>query len=104
MYKARLRRYCSSGEPGPNGDCGNWFQTRDVVALGADNPAVEVVASWRDPLPLHRAVIWGCGGYLLEFLDLEALARDRVYEFMFVATPLRLKGGIGSPIVPLAIV
>ena len=49
-------------------------------------------------------VLWGCGGYLLEFLDLEALAADKVYEFLFVATPLRLAGGIGSPIVPLAII
>jgi kynurenine formamidase len=101
---AEARKAFYDGEPGPDGDCGNWFQARDIVALGADNPAVEVVASWRDPLPLHRAVIWGCGGYLLEFLDLEALAGDRAYEFMFVATPLRLDGGIGSPIVPLAIV
>ena len=59
---------------------------------------------WSEPLPLHRDVLWGCGGYLLEFLDLEALAADKVYEFLFVATPLRLAGGIGSPIVPLAIV
>jgi kynurenine formamidase len=101
---AHARQAFYDGEPGPDGDCGNWFQARDVVALGADNPAVEVVASWRDPLPLHRAVIWGCGGYLLEFLDLEQLAADHVHEFMFVATPLRLEGGIGSPIVPLAIV
>jgi kynurenine formamidase len=98
---ARSAFYAS--EPGPTGDCGQWFHDRDIVALGADNPAVEVVASWTDPLPLHRAVIWGCGGYLMEFLDLEALAADRVYEFMFVATPLRLQGGVGSPIVPIAV-
>jgi kynurenine formamidase len=74
------------------------------VALGADNPGVEVVPSWDKPLYLHRDIIWGCGGYLLEFLDLEALSRDRVYEFLFVATPLKIDGGIGSPIAPVAIV
>ena len=31
-------------------------------------------------------------------------APDRVYQFLYVATPLRLEGGVGSPIVPLAIV
>lgn len=98
------RRAFYAGEPGPSGACGAWFRERDVVALGADNPAVEVVDSWTHPLPLHRAVIWGCGGYLLEFLDLEALAADGVHEFLFVATPLKLRGGVGSPIVPLAIV
>jgi len=72
--------------------------------VGADNPAVEVVRQWGDVLSVHRDVIWGCGGYLLEFLDLEALAADRVYEFLYVATPLRLIGGVGSPIAPVAIV
>ena len=93
-----------ASEPGPDGDCGEWFRANDIVALGADNPAVEVVKSWTEPLPLHRAIIWGCGGYLLEFLDLETLAQDKVHEFLFVATPLRIEGGVGSPIVPLAIV
>lgn len=100
--EARRRFYAT--EPGPSGACGAWFREHDLVALGADNPAVEVVRDWGAPLPVHRDVLWGCGGYLLEFLDLEALAADRVYEFFFVATPLRLEGGIGSPIVPLAIV
>jgi kynurenine formamidase len=99
---ARQRFY--SSEPGPSGACGAWFKERDLVALGADNPAVEVVRSWTEPLPLHRDILWGCGGYLLEFLDLEALAADRVYEFLFVATPLRIDGGIGSPIAPVVIV
>jgi len=100
--EARRRFY--HAEPGPSGACGRWFRERDLFALGADNPAVEEVRRWSEPLPLHRDVLWGCGGYLLEFLDLEALAADKVYEFLFVAAPLRLVGGIGSPIVPLAMV
>jgi kynurenine formamidase len=98
----RQRFYAS--EPGPSAACSHWFRGHDFVALGADNPGVEVVAGWTQPLYLHRDVIWGCGGYLLEFLDLEALSRDRVYEFLFVATPLKIEGGIGSPIAPVAIV
>jgi hypothetical protein len=33
----------------------------------------------------------------------EELAKDKVYEFLFVAMPLPLKGGTGSPIHPVAI-
>jgi kynurenine formamidase len=98
------RRRFYATEPGVSPAAGEWFHDHDFVALGADNPAVEVVRSYAEPIPVHRDVIWGCGGYLLEFLDLDALAADKVYEFMFVATPLRLDGGVGSPIVPLAIV
>ncbi len=100
--EARTEFYAS--EPGPSAACSHWFKEHDFVALGADNPGVEVVPSWDKPLYLHRDIIWGCGGYLLEFLDLEALSRDRVYEFLFVATPLKIDGGIGSPIAPVAIV
>ena len=39
----------------------------------------------------------------LELMDFEGLCADRVYEFMFVFTPLRLKGATGSPGRPLAI-
>lgn len=98
----RARFYAS--EPGVSAATGHWFHQHDFVALGADNPGVEVVANWSQAIPVHRDIIWGCGGYLLEFLDLEALAADKVHEFFFVATPLRLDGGVGSPIVPLAIV
>jgi kynurenine formamidase len=99
---ARTRFYAS--EPGLSGACAQWFRDHDFVALGADNAAVEVVTNWSDTLPLHRGVIWGCGGYLLEFLDLETLSTARAFEFMFVATPLLLDGGVGSPIAPIAIV
>jgi kynurenine formamidase len=43
------------------------------------------------------------GIYNLENLDTAELARDRVYEFMFVFCPLRLKGATGSPGNPIAI-
>jgi kynurenine formamidase len=43
------------------------------------------------------------GGYLMEFLNLEEIAQQSVHEFLLVAAPLRITGGIGSPINPLAI-
>ena len=48
-------------------------------------------------------MIRGFGLVLLELLDLERLAADRVHEFMFVAAPLRITGGLGSPLNPLAV-
>ena len=100
--EARQRFYAS--EPGVSGACSRWFRDHDLVALGADTPAVEAVRSFTDPLPLHRDVLWGCGGYLLEFLDLEALAADNIVEFLFVASPLQIDGGVGSPLTPIAVV
>lgn len=41
---------------------------------------------------------------IMESLDLENLAAAGVEDFTFVAAPLRVVGGTGSPIRPLAIV
>jgi hypothetical protein len=39
----------------------------------------------------------------MEILNLDELAQDRAYEFLFVLAPLLLRGGIGVPINPIAI-
>ena len=94
-----------SGSPGPSGAVAGWFKQHDLVAIGADNTAVEPYPPPHDePLRLHLDVIRNLGGYLLELVNLDDLARDRAYEFLFVAAPLRLVNGIGSPLNPLAIV
>ena len=98
---AENRELFDSGSPGPNGDVVAWFKDHEICAMGADNVAVESTVG--KPRPLHLGVIRDLGGYLLEFLFLEELAADKVYEFMFVATPLKLINGIGSPINPVAI-
>src|SRR5436853_281941 len=57
--------------------------------------------------PLHQVLIPNMGLLVGEIFDLDALAadcaRDRVYEFLFVAPPLPITGAVGSPVNPLAI-
>jgi len=36
-------------------------------------------------------------------MALAARSADRVYEFLFVAVPLKIRGGTGSPIRPMAL-
>ena len=55
-------------------------------------------------LPVHQEFIRDQGGYLLELLYLDDLARDEVYEFMLVVAPLRIDRGLGSPINPIALI
>ena len=40
---------------------------------------------------------------MLENMDLLALARDRVYEFLYLNLTERIKGATGSPVRPIAI-
>ena len=95
------------GEPGPDATCASWLKDKDVIMLGADNAGVEsYVMATRSHLDarLHIVTLRDLGIYLLEHLDLEALANDEVYEFLFIAAPLRLPKATGSPLTPLAIV
>lgn len=52
---------------------------------------------------MHIELLVNRGIPMIEMLDLEALARDRVYTFLFVALPLKIVGGTGSPIQPVAL-
>jgi kynurenine formamidase len=43
------------------------------------------------------------GIFNIENMTFEELSADGVYEFLFVANPLRFRGATGSPLRPLAI-
>jgi len=84
-----------------------WCAEREPLAVGADNMAWDVPGA-EDPelgsLPGHLLLLVRAGVYIVEGLYLEELARDRVREFAFVCLPLKLRGGTGSPVRPLALV
>lgn len=94
-----------AGEPGIGFAAAAWFKEREVSAIGADNNGVEVMPSERPPeiTPLHKEIIRDQGCYIIELLQLDQLAMDKVYEFLFVAAPLQIRKGLGSPLNPLAI-
>jgi kynurenine formamidase len=93
-----------ASEPGIDVSTLPWLKEHDIVAVAADNHAVEVMTQVPPPdLPIHKAAIRDLGLYLVEYLNLEELAADRVYESLVVIAPLPLTGGIGSPVNPIAI-
>ena len=94
------------GGPGPDASCTAWLREKDVMAIGADTAPVEATVR-ADPSPtrlrLHLNALRDLGVYMIAALDLEALAADEVYEFLFFAAPLRLTKATGSPLTPLAL-
>ena len=85
-----------------------WLHANQIAALAADNYAVEVRPSELPPFrsPLHIATIPNMGLTLGEIFYLDALAADCAedgrWEFLLVAPPLPVTGGVGSPINPYA--
>lgn len=55
-------------------------------------------------LPVHRIMLVENGIHIIEHLNLEDASRHELTEFTFVMAPLRIVGGTGSPIRPVAVV
>jgi kynurenine formamidase len=95
--------------PGLGLACVEWLHARELAAVASDTSAVEVIP-FEDPalaLPVHALCIRDVGLTLGEMFDLDELAadcaRDGAWEFLFSAPPLKVTGGVGSPLNPLAV-
>lgn len=94
---------------GPDLSAAEWLLDRGVVATGTDTETYEVQpapdrGTPANPQPVHTKLLIENGIYLMESVYLEEIARDRVYEFLFVALPVKIRGASGSMIDPLAMV
>ena len=76
-----------------------------VVAVGADNWALEVLPSENPThaFPVHPELLAKNGVYILENMDTRALAADGVSEFLFVLGQPRFVGAVQAVINPVAI-
>jgi kynurenine formamidase len=86
-----------------------WLHARGVAVLGGEyahdvtpTPNKEI-----GPLPVHDFSLIMLGIYLFDDMDLDAVAAaasaHKHWEFLFVAAPLPVLNGTGSPINPIAV-
>jgi kynurenine formamidase len=87
--------------PGPSEKGAHWLSSKGVFAAGSDTINFELVPS--RTMPVHVHLLVESGIHIIECLNLEQLAAQRVFEFVFVASPLKIRGGTGSPIRPCAL-
>ena len=94
------------GVPGATPEAGRWLAEAGVAAAGADTTAFEQIhpGAGHSVLPVHRILLVEAGIHILEHLALETAAAEGLTEFVFVMAPLRIVGGTGSPIRPVAAV
>jgi kynurenine formamidase len=81
---------------------------RRVAALGGDGNSDTAPSSTEGvAFPIHVLTLNAMGVHLLDYLQFEDLRavceQKRRWEFLFVAAPLRIDGGTGSPLNPIAI-
>jgi kynurenine formamidase len=116
LYTGRWKRRAALG-PWPNttgfagyhADVAYFLKERGVSFIGGDGPN-DVQPSGLTPpiaIPLHRLALVAMGVSIFDNLDFERAVeqarRLNRYEFLFMAAPLRIDKGTGSPLNPLAI-
>ena len=91
--------------PGIGVAAAQWLITKDPMLIGSDDWAVEVVPNPNPQLafPVHQLALTTNGIHLLENMKLDELAAKRVYEFAFIVQPLKIEGGTGSTVAPVAV-
>jgi kynurenine formamidase len=91
--------------PGVGIAAAEWLAKQDPMLVGADNTAVEISPNPDPQLagPGHQILLVIHGIHLLENLRLDELASRRVYEFALIVEPLKIQGGTGSTVAPIAV-
>ena len=93
-----------NAEPGIDVDAALWLASCEVSMVGADNFAIEALPFPPGTVfPVHQRLIRDYGIPLLEGLVLRPLAEAGGAAFLFVATPLPIVGGTGSPVASVAV-
>jgi kynurenine formamidase len=91
--------------PGINREGAEFLAKAGAIYIGADNGGVEHTPS-ADPenwLPVHTYLLAEAGIPLLEMAYLEDLSHESIYEFAFIGACLKIRGGTGSPMRPIAL-
>lgn len=99
------RRYMDN-PPGIGLAAARWLvETHGAMLLGSDNLSLETfpVETPDNWVPVHTYLEAEQGVAIMEVVDLEALARDRVHEFAFIGAGLKLRGASGAPMRPIAL-
>jgi kynurenine formamidase len=101
QFFSDARRYINNVvAPGPGIEAAKWLSSRKIFAAGSDTVAFEKTPS--PAMSVHVHLLVQSGIHIIEVLNLEELARDHIYEFLFVAAPMKIRGATGAPIRPLA--
>jgi kynurenine formamidase len=94
-----------AGNPGIGVAAAEWLAKQSPILVGADTSTVELNPNpdRELSLPVHQIMLVVNGIHLLENMKLDELAAKGVHEFAFVLEPLKIQGGTGSTVAPIAI-
>ncbi len=95
----------NKGTPGMGVTVAKWLIEKKVSLVAHDHWSGEAVPGENKdrPFECHQWLITMNGIYIHENVVMDELSADRVYEFAYIFSPVRLKGATGSPGNPIAV-
>jgi kynurenine formamidase len=98
----------AKAKAGLHPSCAAFLADRGVAALGSDGNSDTAPSTTEGvDFPIHALALNAMGIHLLDYLHFGELTpaceRNGRWEFLFVGAPLRITGGTGSPLNPIAI-
>jgi kynurenine formamidase len=97
------------GMAGLHPECLPWLHERGIAVLGSDGISDAMpglgIAQW--PFPIHQIGIVAIGLHLIDNMDLGTISRQcgerGRFAFLLTVAPLRIEGGTGCPVNPIAV-
>jgi len=105
LYTVKDKARYLKTSPGIGIAAGEWLVKQNPMLVGADNCCLEVrpYPEQKVNLPIHAMFIIVNGVHIVENLRLEHLAAEHAYETAFIMEVLKIKGGTGSTVAPIAV-
>ena len=94
----------NGSSPGPDTDACNWLADRSVALVGTDTLTFETIEPTMAEFGQGHLALFAKSIPIVECLALEELSAAKIWEFIFILSPLKIVGGTGSPVRPFAIV
>ncbi|MCL4332034.1 MAG: cyclase family protein [Candidatus Thermoplasmatota archaeon] len=87
-------------------DLAKWIVKNRISVAGVDTPSSEVIPSEIPGhiLPVHQYLLADNGVRLIDNMDLADVSASSLREFMFVCSPIPIRGATASPVSPLALI
>lgn len=98
-FTAEPQHYAHTG-PGIGIEASRWLASKNVVAIGADNMALEVTPG-EDPkvvFPVHQHLLVKQGIYIIENVKTDELAAQKRYQTTTIMLPTKFRGATGTPL------
>ncbi len=91
--------------PGLTRESANYLADQGAIVIGVDNISTDVWPGQEKDnwIPVHSAMLSQRGVPIMQNVNLEQLAADRVHQFAWIGAPLKLRGADGAPMRPIAL-